>query len=176
MQVTFRLSIMFLETADCMALKGMVVPFSSETAVPAGAAGGGEGALAGAGLGGAEAPFEATAAWGGGGGGAATEPGACTLDADFVTRFTRLDCQTLFPILHVYETSASRKCQRLHAQVNPKLSRRSHWAQKTPIQKYIPRRRRRNIAYNLSICTDADTPSRCKAHLHCPCSSPHPGQ
>ena len=71
MELTFRLSTMFLETADCMALKGIVVPLSSETAVPAGAAGGGEAGLAGAGLGGAEAPLEATAVAGGGGGGAA---------------------------------------------------------------------------------------------------------
>ena len=59
-----------------MALKGIVVPLRSETALPAGAAGGGEGALAGAGSGGADAPFEATAVAGGGGGGAAAEPGA----------------------------------------------------------------------------------------------------
>ncbi len=66
---------MFLETADCMAVKGIVVPLSSDTEVPVGAPGGGEAALAGAGLGGAEAPLEATAVGGGGGGGgAAAEP------------------------------------------------------------------------------------------------------
>lgn len=75
---------MFLETADCMALKGMVVPLSSDTAVPAGAAGGDEGALAGAGLGGAEAPLEATAVAGGGGGGADGEPDACPPQTQFV--------------------------------------------------------------------------------------------
>lgn len=57
-KLTFKLSTMFLETADCMALNGTVVPFSSETEVPLGAAGpagsraGAGGALAaGAGVG-----------------------------------------------------------------------------------------------------------------------------
>ena len=41
---TFKLSIMFLETAVCMALNGTVVPLSSETEVPAEAAAAGAGA------------------------------------------------------------------------------------------------------------------------------------
>ena len=60
---------MFLATADCMALKGTVVPFSSETEVPPAAAGAGFGGD-GAAFGGAVPPFDATAAEGGGGGGA----------------------------------------------------------------------------------------------------------